>query len=200
MASLGNWPAAFVATGFDLTLQANQRVNAAPGGGSEQALDMLNDRWMCSLTLPERSETDGAALEAFLASFRGQVNTVNLWHFLRPAIRGTMAGSPVLSASAAQGAASISIQTSPSVPGATVLAGDMLGVGGLLLMVKDDAVANGSGILSVNVVNRLRVALSSSAPVTRSSPTVPFRLLAHTGVRYANGIAGEVEMTLGEVI
>src|SRR5205085_9264189 len=51
MASIGTWPTSLKPTSARLTLQTNQRLNASPFGGSEQAIDMLNDRWMLSLTL-----------------------------------------------------------------------------------------------------------------------------------------------------
>src|SRR5206468_5400955 len=51
MASLGTWPSWIGVKSARFMLQTNQRVNASPFGGSEQALDMLNDRLMCYLTL-----------------------------------------------------------------------------------------------------------------------------------------------------
>lgn len=197
MASLGTWPAGIKPTDARLTMQTNQRVNASPFGGSEQAVDMLNDRWMMTLTLAPMFNRDGGAVESFLASFRGQVNTVNLWHFARPTPVGTLDGSPTLSASAAQGAASIAIATTA---GRTLKAGDMVGAGGLLLMAAADATANGSGVLTVSLTNRLRIALSAGAAVTWNKPTAAFRLLAHSGVGYSGSMAEEVTMSLGEAI
>jgi hypothetical protein len=197
MASLGTWPTSIEPISARLMLKTNQRANASPDGGSEQVLDMLNDRWMMYLTLPVASYDDAAAVEAFLASFRGMVNTVDLWHFARPTPRGTLDGAPTLNAAAAQGAASIPITTTA---GKTVKAGDMLGVGGLLLQAAADATANGSGVLTVTLVNRLRTALASGAAVTWNKPTAPFRLLSHSGMTYAGALAEEVTLTLGEAI
>lgn len=388
MASLGTWPASIVPASLRMVLHTNQRANAAPGGGSEQVIDMLNDRWMAELTLPVEKFADAAAVEAFLASFRGHVNTVNLWHFARSAPRGTLRGSLVLSAAASQGAASIQVQaqrgrvnlltyseqldnaawtktsvsvtanattapdgtntaeklvesaalshhgvTQPITPssvfpytgsvhvkaaergyafvgfngggiiayasvnlatgavstatgsltvtaedkgagwwrvkitanttstaamqldarvstdgvwanrsytgdgssgiytwgaqleqadtasayqriadaatfdvadyaqaGKTILAGDLLGVGGLLLMASQDATASASAIATVQLVNRLRVAQSLGAAVTWDKPTASFRKLSDTGVLYRQGLADEISLTLGEAI
>jgi predicted RecA/RadA family phage recombinase len=197
MASLGTWPAAIKPSNARFTMHTNQRVNAAPGGGSEQAVDLLNDRWMCELTLPPRYFRDGAAMEAFLNSFRGQVNTIDLWHFARPLPLGTLDGSPTLQAAASQGASSIVIATTA---GKTVKAGDLVAVSSLLLMAAADATADGSGHLTMPLVNRLRKALSAGDAVTWNKPTAPFRLLAHSGTEYGGGVAGEVTMTLGEAI
>jgi hypothetical protein len=65
-------------------LQTNQRAGAAPGGGSEQVVDMLNDRLDVLPDSAGEQVRAAAAVEAFLASFRGQVNTGDLWHFARP--------------------------------------------------------------------------------------------------------------------
>jgi hypothetical protein len=197
MASLGTWPSSIVPMSARLVLQTNQRVNAAPGGGSEQAIDMLNDRWMCYLTLPVRRFSEAAAVEAFLASFRGQVNWVDLWHFARPTPQGSIAGSPTVSGAHAQGAALLAVQTTA---GLTVKAGDMLGAEGLLLMAAADATADGAGVVSVPLVNRLRVGLSGGSAVTITQPMASFRLLSHTGVEYQRGITSEVSLTLGEKI
>jgi hypothetical protein len=197
MSSLGTWPATIRPRSCRFMLATNQRVHASPYGGSEQVVDLLNDRLMCSLTLPARKHTNAAALEAFLASFRGQTRTINAWHFTRPAPRGTLRGSPTLSAAAAQGAASLSIATTAN---ATLLAGDMIGVGGLLLMVQSDAQANASGAMTVQIVNRLRAGVSSGAAVAWDRPTAPFRLMSHSGVQYIPGGTDEVYMELAEAI
>jgi predicted RecA/RadA family phage recombinase len=197
MSSLGSWPAAQKVRTCRFDMATNQRVNAAPGGSSEQVIDLLNDRLMCYLTLPVRRHAQAAALEAFLASFRGQVNTVDLWHFVRPNPRGTMRGAPTLQAAVAQGAATLPIQTTA---GATLLAGDLVGVGGLLFMAVADATANGAGLLTLSIVNRARTALSSGAAVAWDRPSAPFRLLSNSGVSYVPGSAEEVTLVLGEAV
>ena len=75
-----------------------------------------------------------------------------------------------------------------------------MGVGGLLLMVASDATANGSGVISVSLANRLRVAQSSGAAVTWSAPTVPMRLLQSSGVQYQPGYAGAISLDFAEAI
>jgi hypothetical protein len=84
--------------------------------------------------------------------------------------------------------------------GRTLLAGDMLGAGGQLLMVQTDCTVNGSGQIVVPLVNRLRAAISAGGTVTWNAPTAPFRLLSHSGVGYSGALAEEVTLTLGEKI
>lgn len=187
-------PTTFKPRACTLVQYTSQRVNASPFGGAEQAIDLLNDRWMMSCELPPCTQENAAALEAFIGAMRGQVNAVNLWHFGRPTVRGTIAGTKTLSASAAQGASSISITAT-----GTVLAGDMLGVGGLLLMAAADATSS-AGVITVTLTNRLRTALSSGASVTTTKPTATFRLLATSGVQFVPGYAAGASFDFGEVI
>ena len=191
-------PADFVPRSCNLRLQTNQRVNAAPFGGSEQAIDLLNDRWLMSAELRDCPAAEGAWREALIDMLRGQTNVVSLYHFGRPTPRGTVRGTLTLAASAAQGAASIQI-TGCSPSNGTLLAGDMLGVGGLLVRVGADASASG-GVITVSLANRLRAAQSSGASVTWNMPTAPFRLLSTNGVEYGQGRAAATSFDFGEAI
>lgn len=176
----------------------NQRVVASPFGGSEQAIDMLNDRWICTVQLPGRMTRDGGALEAFIGSMRGQTNTTLLYHFARQVPRGTVRGTLTLNADAAQGAASIEINGCEPADG-TLFAGDMLGAGGLLLMVAADCTAT-AGVITVPITNRLRTALGSGASVTWYRPTAAFRLVSPSPVNYSPGIAGPASLDFREAI
>lgn len=187
-------PSQFSVRSCILTMNTSQRVNASGFGGSEQVVDLLNDRWLMSLELIDNSYANSQAIEAFINALRGQVNTVNLYHFARPAVAGTIAGAKTLSASAAQGASSISITAT-----GTLLAGDMIGVGGLLLMVASDCTSS-AGVITAPLVNRLRTALSSGAAVTTTQPTAEFRLLASSGVQYLGGNVSGATLDFGEKV
>ena len=191
-------PAAFKPIKFGLKLYVSQRVTAAPFGGSEQAVDLLNDRWTCHVETASLSDSDGAYLEAFIASMRGQANNVALCHYNRKQPSGTVRGTLTLNAAAAQGANSIVIAgCSPS--NGTILTGDMLGVGGLLLQAASDCVAV-AGVCTVPIVNRLRAAQSSGAAVTWSQPTALFRMMATSGVSYTPDGADPISFDFSEVI
>jgi hypothetical protein len=182
-----------------MRLETNQIVNSSPQGGNEQAVDRLNDRWVASVTMPVRTHADSRALEAFLARFRGQVNWIDLWHMGQWSGQpsGTMRGSPVLLSAAAQGADELRITTDA---GATLLAGDLVGVGGLLFMVAEDCTAGGGGTLTVPIVNRVRTAQALGAAVTWNKPTASFRVVSHSGVHYVGGVSEEVTIELRERI
>ena len=129
---------------------------------------------------------------------RGQTNTVALYHFARPSPRGTVRGTLTLNAYAAQGAASI-VVTGCSPSNGTVLAGDMFGVGGLLLMASGDCSASG-GIITIPITNRLRASQSLGAAVTWNKPTANFRMLATSEVEYMPGSTQGVTFDFGEAI
>ncbi|MCR8961139.1 hypothetical protein M0765_026445 [Variovorax sp. S2] len=195
--SLISLPFGFCPSAFTLRMQTNQRAFGSPFGGSEQVIDLLNDRWLISLTLPNRLHADAARVEAFIASLRGMTNTVNLYHWVRKIPRGTLRGTPTVIATTPAGNPFLHVQ---AVAGQTVLAGDMLGVGGLLLQVKDDATADGSGFLVVNIANRLRRQIAAGTAVIWDRPTAPFRLSSPSAVQYIPGYAPEVSMDFVEDI
>lgn len=189
-------PSWFGADGFSLSLDANQRMFASPYGGSEQVLDMGNDRWRATLSASPRTNDEAAALEALLAGMRGMTNTLAIYHLLRKQPRGTMRGTPTAQAASA-GTQSLVLN---STAGATLLAGDLIGVAGLLLQVAADAIADGSGVMPVSVVNKLRVAVSGGATVIWDRPTAPFRLASKPIVQFVPGYAQGVSMDLVEAI
>ena len=189
-------PRTFLPASFTARAQVNQRAFASPFGGSEQALDMLNDRWQFSLELGRaRSHAEAAQIEAFLNALRGQANHTELYHFGRPTPMGTLSGSPTAQA-AAQGAASIVLN---ATTGHTLKAGDMIGVAGLLLQVASDCTA-AAGAITVPLVNRLRVAVSNGAAVTWNQPKAPFRLVSATVPRYVAGYAEGVSLDFVEKV
>lgn len=191
-------PSAFVPTAFQPNQFTNQRVSASMFGGSEQAVDLLNDRWIFDVETGQCVYTDGQKLEAFRNALRGQVNVCALPYYPRLTPTGTARGTMTLNASALQGAASIVITgVSPST--GTLLAGDVLGVGGLLLMVETDCTAV-AGVITVPLTNRLRKAISSGTSVTWSSPTVLCRLLSSSGIQYVAERTSPASWQFGEYI
>lgn len=198
MASLGTWPATIRPRTCRFDMVTNQLVNESPFGSDQQVVDKLNDLWMVSLTLPVRRHAQAAELEAFLASFRGQVNWISLWHFVRPAPRGTLRGTLLTSGTQAQGAASLVL--SGGTAAGSVLKGDLFGAGGQILMASSDATADGAGAITIPLVNRLRAAIATGQSVTWDKPTATFRLASHSGVNYIPGNSDEVTMVLREKV
>lgn len=193
--SLVTWPAGLSPASFTLSLSVNQRTHISPYGGSEQVVDLLNDRWLISLTLPARYRSEAAAVEAFLGSLRGMSNTVALWHMARPSISGTLTSATCQASS--QGATQVILN---ATTGQTLKAGDMIGISGLLLQVASDCAASGSAI-TVPLVNRLRKAITAGASVTLTQPTASFRLMTKgASPQYLSGWADTVALDFAESI
>lgn len=189
-------PPTFKVSSFSMRLQTVQRTYSDPDDTSEQVIDRLKDRWMISLTLPLGPQEIAARNEAFLNALRGQTNTCNLWHMKRRTPLGTMQGTPTVVGQAA-GNGTILINTTP---GATLLAGDMIGISGLLLQVAQDCVANGSGLMTCYLVNRLRRDLPDGTPVIWDTPTAPFRKVSTPSFQYFYGYAEGVSIDFVEAI
>lgn len=188
------WPTGIYPRSFAMWLKSVQRVHASPTGGSEQAVDLLNDRWMISMEIPADLHATNVALEAFINAMRGQTNTCNLYHFGRPAVRGTMTAATCGAAS--QGASSITLSFTGTK---TLLAGDMISVGGMLLQVA--ANASGTTSCSVTLVNRLRTSIGAGLSVTFAAPTATFRLINTPAVTYRGGaFTDSIALEFAEVV
>lgn len=183
---------------FSLQQVAQQRANSSNFDNSEQVIDLMGDRWRLSVTLPNRSHEEAAQIEAYVASMRGKVNTSPFWHLQRPEPRGTMRGAPVLALPLFRRDPNLIVTTEP---GATLLAGDMVGCAGLLFQVAADCVADGAGQLYVPVVNRSRKAAPAGTAVVWFRPTAEFRFLAVPApVQYIPGYTPEITFDYVEAV
>lgn len=180
------WPTTLEATSFEPSLVPNVRQLSSPLSGAGQVIDLVGERWRFVVGLPQSARLDSGALEVFLNRLKGGANRALLWHMARPAPIGTLRGSPTLAANAAQGAASISVT---GTVGATLKAGDLLGLSGLLLQVETD-VTFATSTATVPLVTRLRKAVTSGAAITWDKPTVPFRPVDTNGI--AVGHSGRI--------
>lgn len=147
---------------------------SAPFTGQTQSISHLADRLMCTVRLPPCNAANAGRREAFLMGLASTGDWVRMGHRQRPVPLGTLRGSPTAQASASAGARTLSVQTTA---GATMLAGDILGVNGqLLITAYAGATANGSGVMSLPLVLPLRAAVSSAAPLTWSAPNATWQL------------------------
>ena len=190
-------PAGFCPNGFLLRLSTVERSYASPFAGSEQVVDLLNDRWNASMTLPNKRHADAARNEAFIDALRGMTNTVNLYHFARPVPLGTLRGAPTVVYATGKGATYLIVS---GTPGQTLLAGDMVGIGGLLLRVALDTGVDGTGIMGVTLANRLRKDIPAGTAVVWDKPTAPFRKVSQSSVRYVPGYAEGASIDFVEAV
>lgn len=177
-----------------LWIEENALVVTSPLTGSTAVRELPGARWRMTLDYPTAVSEDAAAREAFW-NMIGRTNTVKVWHPRRPVPRGTMRGAPVLNATAAKGATSIAILTTI---GATLLAGDCIGLSGQLLQIMSDATANGSGVLTVTIKPKLTAGRSASTAVVWDRPRVEMRALSPIEHPYVPGYAPGITVDLRE--
>lgn len=169
-----SWPATFGVTRFEMRIRHNTRVFTGPYTPTTQVLDLLGERWIITLSLkPTIDPIAGAAREAFWDRLKGSANLIAIGHRKLKQPLGTMRGTPVVTSTIAQLASTGTITTTP---GATLRAGDMIGLGGQLVRNMADATADGSGHLVIEFQPRARAAIATGAAVVWDGPTATFML------------------------
>lgn len=190
-------PPEFVVKSFGIQLDDNSFSAESPFTRDDQVIDLLGERWVFSFTtLMENALTkDAGAIESFFFRLRGKQNKVRLHNFARPIPIGTLRGLPNTTGVALQGDSVISI-SAPT--GATLEAGDMFGVAGLLLMAAEPCVSV-AGIMVVPTVQRLRRNIPDASAVVWDKPTAEFKLLSSPPkVSYSTVIQEEFAMDFVE--
>lgn len=198
-----SWPG-FGVKRFEMSVVPNLRTFVGPYTPTVQALDLLGERWAISMTLAPiaRDKRTAAAMEAFWDRLRGQVNGVAIGHQVIKVPQGTLRGSStaqwknassvnanwVNNASAAATWSSgepfllnaIGQLANTAVircpPGKTLLAGDLIGLGGQLVRQLTDTAADGSGNMAIEFTPRARIAMPAGTGVMWNGPTANFIL------------------------
>lgn len=153
----------------------NQRASTSPLSGYTQTSSVPSPRWAVDMTFGTQDRASRMQVEAFLTKLSGMEHRAQIYDFKFPVPFGTCNTSGVtLNASASQFATSVVLTGCGASK--TLLAGDKLAIAGQILMVTDDATANGSGVMTVTVRHPLRAAASGGASVTLSKPTGLFVL------------------------
>ena len=169
----------FVPSEFVLTLNSNFAESRSPYSGYLQTVENAGSSyWTARIVWPARTsatEAYAGAVEGLIHRLRSRVDTLSVWDMRRPAPLGTMRGSPVLNGGVSQYGGTIGGRTAGA--NATLLAGDKIGIGGLLHTVTQDATANSSGVFSgVTIDPPARAARSDGAVVTWDRPIANFVL------------------------
>lgn len=137
--------------------------------GNRQRKSHLADRLRATLTLAPCRGSVADERAAFLLALASTGDFLRMPMPQRMRLRGTMAGSPVVTTTTVAGARTLPITTTA---GATLLAGDWIGVGGNLLQCAyAGAVANGAGAMSVPLVLPTQRAITAGAAVSYVAPT-----------------------------
>lgn len=187
-------PDAFLPAAARIWLDEAALVVESPLTGDSVSRPMPGSKWRMTIDYPPMKSAKAAAREAFWNRV-GRSNTVRVWHPRRPVPRGTMRGSPKLNAAAAKGATTLVILTTA---GATLLSGDCIGIGDQLVQIPDDAMADGSGVLTVTIQSKLRIGYAVNTPIVWDRPRVEMRVLSPIEHPYVPGQALGITVDLRE--
>ncbi len=173
-----DWPDDQTLSPREMTLgqRHNDRAKISSHNGSVQTTSLPGARWRWVLQWPNQAQATRLRLEGVLDKLSGLEHRLRLWDIKRPRPRGTCNISGVtLSTAAAQFATTLVLAGCGA--SRTLLAGDWINPGGFqLVRVVDDAVANGSGVMTVSVRHPLRYAIAAGASVVVEKPTSLFIL------------------------
>lgn len=158
---------------LDFSLVPNTQSFSSPLSGAVQTVEMPGARWKVSFMLENLAEADSALLQAFLVKLRGRAGRFYLHNFARSEPRGTQRGAPLVKGASQTGA---TLAIDGCTVGATLLAGDFIGVNGELKMVVADAAADGAGEMSLTIEPPLRSSPADNAALTLVQPTATFML------------------------
>lgn len=170
------WPSGreFHPVGFTWGVRDNSRSFVSELSGAMQTMGLPGTRWAVLMEFSNRTPDERARVEGFLARVRQQ-HRIEMHRLDRPRPIGTINLAGVTLAAPASAFAS-SISLAGCGAGSTIQAGSMLGLGSQLLMVAQDAVADGAGAMTVHLTHMLRAAHTSGASVVLNKPTAQWIL------------------------
>lgn len=198
-------PAALLFGSFSIGQKRFDLSEMSESNGAAQDRLLGPPRWRLSISSPSNglSLANGAEWEAMIIKLRGRVNHLSAWDIVKPAPRGTMRGTLTLSGSHAQGLTVLTITGGGGQASTTLLRGDWLQVGsgttGQLFKVMDDATANGSGVIAVNVEPPVRPAagFAGGTSVTWDKALGHYKLVSEVPMwSYRSGINTQTGFSL----
>jgi hypothetical protein len=155
-----------------LSLVADVQQLESPLDKTVQTVAKPGARWKASFSYNNLQEADASLMQAFLIKLRGRFNTFPFYPFEQPEPIGTQRGSPVVDGAHAAGATEIDLRDVTN--GATLLAGDFIGLGSQLCMVAEDVTFSGT-TGTVEITIPMRKALADGVALVWDRPTVEMR-------------------------
>lgn len=184
---------AYLPATFAMRVQDFVLMSPPDGGlaGPIRTMEIPGSRLVVEMSYGEQQTVERALVLGLWSKAGMRRNRVRLWHFALPAPRGTMRASPLLNASAAAGAESVSIK---SMSG-TLLRGDVIGLADGLHIVTDDAAPAG-GIGTVSISPQVRYAIAADSAVVWDRPTQTFVVTAVPAIPFQGGRGGHPGFTI----
>jgi len=156
-------------------------LSMSPFTFEQQAYEHQGQCWMWNVQYGEMNRADAEALVGFLLSLNGRLGTFTMGDPMGASPRGTWAGAPKVLGAHAAGVTSVAMDGFTAA--ATVKAGDYVqrgsGSTARLYKVTQDATADGSGLLTLELWPRLRAALADNDTFTTSNTVGLFRLTSN---------------------
>jgi len=191
------WPSALTPAGVEWRLQKAGVQWRSPFSGSLQVGDFVGERWEVNISLrgEGRVRARSGLLESLLMHLSGGANQIDIWHWIRPMPLGTLRGSPTLKVVTVRGDSTLVLTTAA---GATLLPGDLIGVGSQVFMCRT-ACAAVANTLTVPCVNRARGVIAEDTAVVWNRPLVPVVMPEMSaGLAYRPGMTLPAEIQLVE--
>lgn len=168
----------------EVTLRARPVVglSTSPFSFAQQAYVHQGEMWEADVVLPPMKRANAEPWIAFLLALNGRQGTMLLGpDTINTSARGTWVGSSPLVRGGSQTGKTLEVDNVSA--GVTALAGDWfsLGTGSSTRLHKivQDATANGSGQLTLEIWPRLRSSPADNAALTIASPKGVFRLASN---------------------
>lgn len=141
-------------------------------------------RWGLVLAAPSNglSQANAALWSSMVLRLRGRVNHLAAYDIVKQAPRGSFRGNPTLVGAHAGGLSTLVINGGSGQAGQTFLSGDWVGVGSGLgsqvVNVVADAVANGSGQVTLTVEPPLRLAWPNGTAIVWDKPLIYYKAVS----------------------
>lgn len=170
------WPA-------EITIRARSVVgmSVSPFSQEQQVYVHQGECWMLSVVLQAMKRADAEKWVSMLLGLNGVEGTFLMGEPVNTSPQGTWLGSPKVLGAHAIGVKSIAMDGFTA--GATVKAGDWIqqssGANSHLYKIVQDATADGSGLLTLEIWPRLRLALVDNETFVTSSPKGIWRLASN---------------------
>lgn len=167
----------------EITIRARSVVglSESPFTLEQQVQAMAGERWEADIVLPPMTRADAEDWIGWLTALNGQEGTFLMGDMVNTSVRGTWAGSPLVNGAHAARVKSIAMDGFTA--GATVKRGDWAQIGtgssSRLYKVVQDATANGSGVLTLEIWPGLRASLADNASLDITSPVGVWRLASN---------------------
>ena len=169
-------------------LETNTQSFTSPFTKAVQRVALGGSRWMATLSLPAMRRDRAAAWQAFFDKLEGGANTFSAFDPDGVIPRGAAGGTPLVNGAGQTGSTLVIDGCTPNVM--FLRAGDYFGVNGEFKRLTADALANGSGQVTLQFKPALRSSPADNAVVVVNRPTVTMALVDDSQAMWECDVAG----------